>query len=178
MSVERIVYLPEETRVSFELQGSFPVFRETYYSPQAGTVTLKGLINQSAHIELEDGSRYRTIAPRKARDHPTELSYPVVHLPDKTPVLFVRTPLKTPNDARPRLRFTTSLDDQQYVFRQISPSQRGFELWDSMGMQKLIERQVSPTKLVPDLVLLKPVPVLLVLLIPWLDSQTSIFIRA
>jgi hypothetical protein len=175
MSVERIVHIPEETRVTFELQGSLPIFRETYYAPQAGTVVLKGLINQRAHIELQDGSQYRTMPPRKAQDYPMDLSYPVVHLPDKTPVLTLRTPLKTSKDAQPSLRFRTALDEKQYIYKQVSPGRRGFELWDGMGMQKLVERETLAAKLIPDLITLVPVPALLVLLFPWLDSQTAVF---
>ena len=40
MSLE---YLPEDSRVTFELQGGLPVSREQYVSPQAGTIVLKGL---------------------------------------------------------------------------------------------------------------------------------------
>ena len=174
MSVERVVYIPEETLVTFELQGSLPIFRETYVSPQAGTVVLRGLINQRAFITLEDGSQYRTLVPRKVHDYPMDLTYPVVHLPDKTPALYLRTPLKTAKDGVPSLRFTTSFDDRQYVYRQVSPSRRGFELWDGLGMQKLVERPASPPKLMSDLTVLVSVPALLVLLFPWLDSQTAI----
>ena len=175
MSTERIKYIPKETLITFELQGALPIFRETYHSPQVGTVILKGLLNQSAHIELEDGARYRTLSPRKDKLYPTDLTYPVVHLPDKSAVFYMRTPLNLPKGTIPRLRFTTSLDEQQYVFKQISPGQRGFELWDGMEMNKLVEREISSAKLIPNLTVLVPVPALLILLFPWLDSQTVLY---
>jgi len=175
MSTERIKYIPKETLITFELQGALPIFRETYHSPQVGTVILKGLLNQSAHIELEDGTRYRTLAPRKDKLYPTDLTYPVVHLPDKSAVFYMRTPLNLPKGTMPRLRFTTSLDEQQYVFKQISPGQRGFELWDGMEMNKLVEREASVAKFIPNLTVLVPVPALLILLFPWLDSQTVLY---
>jgi len=173
MSDEHITTIPEETRVTFELQGALPIFRETYYSPQAGTVVIKGFVHQRAHVTLENGTQYRTMAPKKVDDYPTDLSYPVVRLPDKTPVLYLRTPLKTSTDTR--LRFTTVLDGLQYIYRQVSPGKRGFELWDGMEMQKLVARETSSAKLVPDLTVLVPVPALFVLLFPWLDGQTSVF---
>jgi hypothetical protein len=174
MSVERIEYIAAGTRVTFELQGSLPIFRETYRSPQAGTVVLKGLFNQSAHIELLDGTRYRTLAPRKDMLYPNDLTYPVVHLPDKSEMFNLRTPLRFPKGAVPKLRFSASLDDRQYVFKQISPGQRGFELWDGMEMNKLADRG-SSAKLIADLTLLVPVPAILILLVPWLDSQTIMY---
>jgi hypothetical protein len=174
MSVERLEYLPQDTRVTFELQGSLPILREEYVSPQAGRVVLKGIFNQSAHIQLLDGSRYRTLSPRKIAKHPTDLVYPVVRLPDRVEVLQLRTPLRLEQGQVPRLRYITALADQGYVFRQISPGRRGFELWDSMEMEKLVNRE-SRTKLMPDLVLLSSVPVLLVMLFPWLDSQTIMY---
>ena len=175
MSVESIVYIPPETRVTFELQGALPIFKEEYHSPQAGTVVLRGLFNQRAHITLEDGTQYRTLAPKKTPDYPTDLSYPLVRWPDKTPVLNLRTPLKTAKDTSPSLRFTTALDGQTYIYRQASPGRRGFELWDSMGIEKLVVRETAPAKLVPDLTVLVSVPALLVMLFPWVDSQTAVF---
>jgi hypothetical protein len=174
MSVERLECLPQDTRVTFELQGSLPILQEEYTSPQAGKIVLKGLFNQSARIQLLDGSRYRTLSPRKIAEYPTDLVYPVVHLPDKVEVLQLRTPLRLEQGKVPRLRYVTTLADRGYVFRQISPGQRGFELWDGMEMEKLVNRE-SHTKLMPDLVLLSPVPVLLIMLFPWLDSQTIMY---
>jgi hypothetical protein len=177
MSAERIKYIPEETLITFELQGALPIFRETYHSPQVGTVTLKGFFNQSAHIELEDGTRYRTLGPRKDKLYPTDLTYPVVHLPDKSAACYMRTPLNLPKGTMPRLRFTTLLDEQQYVFKQISPGRRGFELWDGVEMNRLVERETYSAKLIPNLTVLVPVPTLLILLFPWLDSQTVLYRR-
>jgi hypothetical protein len=176
MSVEGVAFLAENTRVTFELQGGLPIFREEYASPQAGKVVLKGLFNQSAHLELLDGSRYRTRQPRKVEKFPTDLVYPLVRLPSKTEVLLLRTPLKLGQGSVPRLRFSTTLDGQRYVFRQVSPGRRGFELWDGLEVQKLVNRGAS-SKLVPDLMVLSSVPVLLVLLLPWLDSHTITYKR-
>ena len=47
MSLERFAYLPEGTRVTFELRGALPILREEYRSLQAGTVVLKGFFNQT-----------------------------------------------------------------------------------------------------------------------------------
>jgi hypothetical protein len=177
MSIEHIEYVPEGSRITFELQGSLPIFRETYVSPQAGTIVLKGLFNQRAHIELKDGTRYRTLPARKDKTFPTDLSYHVVHLPDKSKVFTLRTPLNLPKGTVPRLRFVTSLDEQQYVFRQITAGRRGFELWDSLEMNKLVERETRPAKLVNDLNVLAPVPAVLIMLFPWFDSQTIMYRR-
>ena len=171
MSVESTAFLAENTRVTFELQGGLPIFREEYASPQAGKVVLKGLFNQSAHLELLDGSRYRTRSPKKLDKFPTDLVYPLVQLPSKTEVLLLRTPLKLNKGSVPRLHFSTTLDGQRYVFRQTRPGRRGFELWDGLEVEKLVNREGS-SKLVPDLMVLSSVPVLLVLLFPWLDSHT------
>ena len=62
------------------------------------------------------------------------------------------------------------LDDRKYVFKQVGRGQRGFELWDGMEMEKLVDRPPS-AKLMPDLIVLAPVPAILVLLFPWLDGQ-------
>jgi hypothetical protein len=175
MSVESVRYIAEGTCVTFELCGTLPIFRETYHSPQAGTVVLKGLFNQSAHIELEGGARFRTLSPRKAPAYPTELSYPVVCMPDKRAICTLRTPLKLDKGSVPKLRFVTSLDDQPYVFRQITAGQRGFELWDGLEVNKLVERDTSPAKLIRDSNVLIPVPALLIMLLPWLDNQTIMY---
>jgi len=171
MSAKNIAFLAENTRVTFELQGRLPILWEEYASPQAGKVVLKGLFNQSAHLELLDGSRYRTRSPKKIDKFPTDLVYPLVELPSKTEVLLLRTPLKLNKGSVPRLRFSTTVDGQRYVYRQVSPGRRGFELWDGLEVEKLVNREAS-SKLVPDLVVLSSVPVLLVLLFPWLDSHT------
>jgi hypothetical protein len=170
MSIERLEYLASGTLVTFELEGKLPILREEYRSAQAGTVVLKGFFNPRAHIELLNGARYRTLRVRKDPRYPTEIVYPVVHLPDRTEILSLRTPLKYEGTA-PRMRYTTRVGDDGYVFQQINPARRGFELWDGVQMQKLVERG-PPTKLMPDLTILAPVPTLLVLLFPWLDNQT------
>lgn len=173
MSTEQIEYLPENEQITFELQGQLPILREEYASPKAGKVVLKGLFNQSAHIELLDGTRYRTLGAKKGDRMSNELIYPVVRLPDKVEVTRLRTPLHLQKGVVPRLRYTVALDGQQYVFKQVSPGQRGFELWDGMEMQKYVER--GKPALIPDVILLASVPVLLVMLFPWVDSQTIMY---
>ena len=170
MSIEHVEYLPSGTLVTFELQGKLPILREEYRSAQAGTVVLRGFFNPRAHIELLNGARYRTLSARKDPRYPTEIVYPLVHLPDRTEILSLRTPLKLEGTAL-QLRYTTTVEDCRYVFRQINPARRGFELWDGMGMQKLVARGPS-SKFMPNLTILAPVPTLLVLLFPWLDNQT------
>jgi hypothetical protein len=174
MSVERLRYVSEDTRVSFELQTSLPIFREKYHSAELGTCLLVGLFNQKARLELLDGRRYRTLGPRKIDNYPNDLVYPVVHMPDKSEAFLLHSPLHFQKGSVPRLRFSTQLDGHDYVFRQISAGQRGFELWDGMEMNKLVRRE-APTKLMPDLSVLYPVPAVLLLLFPWLDSQTIMY---
>ncbi|MBN1640945.1 MAG: hypothetical protein JXA09_06895 [Anaerolineae bacterium] len=171
MSTEQRQIVPENTRVAFKLQNRFPVFREEYVAEGVGTVTLTGLFNQRAHIEVAGGARYRTLGARKRSAFPTELIYPLVDVPGKEEVCALHTPLRFESGGMPQLRFWTTLDDEQYVFRQITAGRRGFELWDAMEMNKLVNREVS-AKLMPDLSVLYPVPALLILLFPWLDSQT------
>ncbi len=173
MSTEQIEYLPENERITFELQGQLPILCEEYVSPQAGKVVLKGLFNQSAHIELLDGTRYRTLGAKKRDKLSNELDYPVVRLPDKVEVTRLRTPLRLQKGVVPQLRYSVALDGQQYVFKQISPGRRGFELWDGMEMERLVER--GKPALISDAVLLAPVPALLVMLFPWVDSQTIMY---
>jgi hypothetical protein len=171
-------YVKEDTRVSFELQGSLPIFRERYVSPQVGTVVLKGLFNQTAHIETREGTRYRTLQPKKDKEHPTEIAYPVIHVPPRDEAFRLFSPLKfTDGGSTPRLRFTTTLDNQHYIFKQIRPGQRGFELWDSMEMNKLIQREQGRV-LIADATVLVSVPAVLVLLFPWLDNQTMVYQRS
>ncbi len=174
MSLERLRYVPENTRVRFELQTSVPIFREQYHSPELGTVLLVGLFNQKARLELLDGRRYRTLGPRKIDNYPNDLVYPVVHMPDKSKAFLLHSPLRFQKGSLPRMRFSTQLDGHDYVFRQISAGQRGFEMWDGMEMNKLVNRE-APTKLMPDLTVLVPVPAVLLLLFPWLDSQTIMY---
>lgn len=174
MSLERLRYVPENTFVSFELQNSLPIFRERYYSPELGTVLLVGLFNQKARLELLDGRRYRTLGPRKIDNYPNDLVYPVVHMPDKSEAFLLHSPLRFQKGTLPRMRFSTQFDGHDYVYRQITAGQRGFELWDGMEMNKLVRRE-APTKLMPDLTVLTPVPAVLLLLFPWLDSQTIMY---
>jgi hypothetical protein len=166
--------LPEDTLVTFELQGALPIFRERYASPQAGTVLLKGLFNQSAHLEMKDGTRYRTLSPRRDEERLTEMAYPLVRLPERAEVCRLLTPIKLEQGRVPQLRFTTILDNQYYILKQIRAGQRGFELWDSLEMHRLIEREPGGSLIAP-LRVLAPVPTLLVLLFPWLDSQTVMY---
>jgi len=173
MSTEQIEYLPENERIVFSLQGQLPILREQYVSPKAGKVVLKGLFNQSAHIEMLDGTRYRTLGAKKGDKLSNSLEYPVVRLPDKVEVARLRTPLRLQKGVVPQLRYSVALDGQQYVFKQTSPGRRGFELWDGMEMEKLVER--GKPALIPDVILLAPVPVLLVMLFPWVDSQTIMY---
>jgi hypothetical protein len=176
MSLEQLAYLPEGTRVTFELRGALPILREEYHSPQAGTIVLKGFFNQTAHLELLDGSRYCTRSARRDNRYLSEIYFPVLHLPDKTEAFGLRTPIKA-GSATQRVRFTTLLGEEVYVFKQVSPGKRGFELWESMEVQKLVERARTAAKLIPDLVVLAPVPAILTLLVPWLDNQTYIYQR-
>jgi hypothetical protein len=47
-------------------------------------------------------------------------------------------------------------------------------MWDSMEMQRLVEREPGGSLIDPVRVL-APVPTVLVLLFPWLDSQTVVY---
>jgi len=176
MSTEHVEYIESGTRVTFELGDGLPIFREEYRSPQAGTVVLKGLFNQSARMELLDGTSYRTLSARKVNRYPTDLVYPVVHLPDRSELCLLRTPLRYDKGSVPRLRFSTQLDGQGYIFKQVTPGQRGFELWDNLEMNKLVTRPAS-AKIVRDLEVVEPIPVVFALLFPWFDSQTIMYRR-
>ena len=164
-------YLLEDTLVTFDLEGSLPIFREQYVSSQAGKIVLKGLFNQSAHLEMKDGTRYRTLSPKRDKERFNEMAYRLVRLPERIEVCRLLTPIKLEQGRIPQLRFTTSLDNRYYIFRQITAGQRGFELWGSMEMNRLIEREPGGS-LIASLRVLAPVPTLLVLLFPWLDNQT------
>jgi hypothetical protein len=173
-----LAYLEEDTRVIFELQGTLPIFRERYVSSQAGTVVLKGFFSQTAHMETLDGTRYRTLQPKRDRALPNQIVYPIVYLPHKDRAFRLLSPLKdTGSGPIPRLRFTTTLDDGQYVFRQARAGRREFELWDGMEMQKLVRREPGRA-LIADSTVLIPVPAVLVLLLPWLDNQTALHRRS
>jgi hypothetical protein len=162
--------LSEGTRVTFELAGALPIFREEYVSAQAGKVVLKGLFNQSAHLHMKDGTRYRTLSPRRDKERLTEMAYPLVRLPERLEVCRLLTPIKLEQGRIPQLRFTVNLDNQHFIYRQIAAGQRGFELWDSMEVNRLVEREPGGSLIAP-LRLLAPVPAVLVLLFPWLDHQ-------
>jgi hypothetical protein len=171
-------YLEEETRVTFELQGTLPIFRERYVSPQAGTVVLKGFFSQTAHIETLDGTRYRMLQPKRDRTLPNQIVFPVVYLPHKESAFRLLSPLRDTGSGQiPRLRFTTTFGDGRYVFRQVRAGRREFELWDGMEMQRLVRREPSRA-LIADSTVLIPVPAVLVLLIPWLDNQTALHRRS
>jgi hypothetical protein len=164
-----IPYLPENTRVRFTLGSALPIFSERYESAQAGSVVLKGFFNQSAHMQLLDGTRYRTLAPRRDDSRLDCLAYPIVTVPDKIELCRLHIPIHREN-ASARVRYTTVLDEQQFVFKQIGATRSRFELWNGTEMQKLVQREPSAT-LLADLTVLIPVPTILVLLFPWLESQ-------
>lgn len=157
-------------QVRFQLQGSLPIFRERYMSPQAGQVVLKGFFNQTAHMELPDGTRYRTQPPRRDDEFADQLAYPVIHLPSRERVFQLRTPIRLGQGSAHQLQFTTVIDNQQYVYKQVSAGKRGFELWDSTEMLKIVARNPGEA-LISQLTVLEPVPTVLVLLFPWLDNQ-------
>lgn len=164
-----IQYLPENSRVTFELRGRFPILREQYVSPQAGTVVLKGFFNPSAHLLLLDGTRYRTLAARRDDQSRNQIAYPVVALPDRTEVCRLRTPLRDSAGGTSTFRYTITLDGASYVLRLAGADRRQVELWNSLETQKLAQRQAS-SSLIPDVVLSAPVPTLLVLLFPWFQN--------
>jgi hypothetical protein len=164
-----IQYLPENTHVTFELFGRFPLFREQYRSSQAGTVVLKGFLNPAAHLELLDGTRYRTLAAKRDEQDHGQLAYPVISLPDKTEVFRLRTPIRPSKGGAARWRYTTTLDSVTYVLRQASSDRREIELWNGLETQKLVRRKTGGS-LIPDLELLAPVPALLALLFPWFQN--------
>jgi hypothetical protein len=169
-----IYELAEGTLVTFNLEGALPILQERYVSPQAGTVVLRGLFNQRAFLEPIGGERYRTLAPRKDQEQPDKLAYPLVRLPGKVPVCRLLSPLHLDKGRLPAMRYTTLLENQYYVFKQVSAGQRGYELWDSMEMERLVQIEAGGT-LVPNLRVKAPVPALLVLLFPWLANQTVLY---
>jgi hypothetical protein len=165
--------LAEGTLVRFNLEGALPIFQERYVSPQVGTVVLRGFFNQRAILEPIGGERYRTLGPRKDKEQLNMLAYPVVRLPGKAEVMRLLSPLRFEKGSTPQMRFTTLLDNQYYIFKQVR-GQRGYELWDSMEMERLIRIEPGGS-LVPNLRLYAPVPALLVLLFPWLANQTILY---
>ena len=166
--------LAEGTLVTFNLEGALPIFQERYVSPQAGAVVLRGFFNQRANLEPPSGTRYRTLAPRKDKVQVNMLAYPVVRLPDRAEVCRLLSPRHLDKGHTPQMRFTTLLENQYYIFKQVSAGQRGYELWDSMEVERLV--QVEPGgSLVPNLRVYAPVPALLVLLFPWLANQAILY---
>jgi len=166
--------LAEGTSVTFNLEGALPILQERYVSPQAGTVVLRGFFNQRAFLEPPGGDRYRTLSPRKDKEQLNKLAYPVVRLADKAEVFRLLSPLHFEKGQTPQMRYTALLDNQYYIFKQVSAGQRGYELWDSMEMERLV--QVEPGgSLGPHFRGNVPVPALLVLLFPWLANQTILY---
>jgi hypothetical protein len=168
-----IAYLEPDTVVTFELQSTLPIFSERYVSAQAGTVVLKGFFNQKAHIETLHGERYRMVSPRRDKKYPNQIAYPIVHLPDKTEVFRFRTPVYSLSEKTtpPTLRYTAMVEKESYILKRATRLGRAFEVWDGMEIQCIVKREPR-RKLIDDSVILAPVPVLLVLLLPWMDSQT------
>lgn len=168
--------IAEGTLVTFNLEGALPIWQERYVSPQAGTVVLRGFFNQRAFLEPIGGARYRTLSPRKDKEQFDKLAYPVLRLPDRSEAFRLLSPLHLDKGKTPQMRFTTLLDDHYYVFKQVSAGQRGYELWDSMEMERLVRIEPGGS-LVPNLRVIAPVPAVLVLLFPWMANQTVLYKR-
>jgi hypothetical protein len=166
--------IAEGTLVRFNLEGALPIFQERYVSPQAGTVVLRGLFNQRAFLDPIGGERYRTLSPRKDKEQLDRLAYPVAHLPDRKEVFRLLTPLHLEKGRTPQMRYTAFLDNQYYVIKQVSAGARGYEIWDSMEMERMVQAEPGGV-LVPNLRVLYPVPAVLVLLFPWLANQTILY---
>lgn len=164
-------YLEPDTTISFELQGTLPIFKETYVSP-AGKTVLKGLFVPKAYLETTDGITYRVLGARRDRERLNEIAYPLVRLPDKVEVLRLRTPtiaFEARNQARPPLRFTCRTEQDTYILKRTPRLGRAFEIWDGMEMHRVVQREPKPG-LVLDALVMERIPALLVLLLPWLDS--------
>ncbi len=161
------------TTVQFSLENSFPLLTERYAASDAGVVEIKGLFNQKAHLETLHGQKYRMRSPRRDPRYLNQLVYPIVQLPGQVEVFCLRTPMITRSEQRsmPLLRFVTLLDDESFVFKRTGQNRREFEVWDGMEIQRLVQRGATP-KLVADAMVLQDVPDVLVLLLPWLDSQS------
>ncbi len=166
-----IRYLPENTAVHFDLEGSFPLFRERYVSAQAGIVTIKGIINQTARLEPTDDTSCRIAPPKRVDLRENQIAYPVIRLSDKTELFRLLTPARLDKGTVPQLRYRADLDGRQYVFRQVKSGRREFDLWDGSELHKVVE-QDKGRKVVGDLTVFISVPCLLVLLFPWLNNQT------
>lgn len=168
------LYLEPEITVTFELEGAIPIFKETYVSAQAGKTVLKGLFSPRAHLETLDGVQYRMLSPRRDDARPNEVAYPLARLPEKTEILRLLTPsivFSDRNRQHPPLRFTCRFDSDVYILRRTPSLGRAFEIWDGMEMHRIVRRE-HKSKLILDAVVMDRVPVLLVLLLPWLDNQT------
>ena len=163
-------YLPENTTIHFELQGSLPLFRERYFSPQAGMVTIKGIINQTALLKPKGSQACRiSSSAREDRDN-RRIAYPIVSLTDRSELLRLLTPAQLEKGTVPQLRYGAVLDGRQYMFTQIQSGRREFDLWDGPERHKIVHQESG--YLVGDLKILTTVPTLLVLLFPWLNNQT------
>ena len=163
-------YLSEFTNVHFELQGSLPLFRERYFSAQAGTVTIKGIINQTALLEPKGGGACRISSSKRDDRNDRRIAYPIISLTDKSELLRLLTPARFEKGAVPELRYGAALDGRQYMFKQAQSGRREFDLWDGPELRKFVHQESG--YLVGDLKILIAVPLLLVLLFPWLNNQT------
>ena len=171
--MDQLAYLEPETTVTFRLENAVPILKEEYNVPGAGKVVLKGFFNPKARIELLDGTRYRVLSPRKDERYLNQVAYPIVHWPDKLELCRLLTPVISKRKKNPlpdSLRFTTSLDDEGYIFKRSKRLGRAFAIWDGMEMHRIVQRELAQ-KLVLDATVMASVPALLVLLLPWLDNQ-------
>ncbi|MBN1933143.1 MAG: hypothetical protein JW934_00685 [Anaerolineae bacterium] len=167
------IYLEPDTLVTFDLEGSLPIFKEAYASPQAGKTVLKGLFASQAHFETLDGAHYRLLSARRDTERLNEIAYPLAHLPEKTEVLRLLTPgiaYSERNQQRPPLRFTCRFGENTYIFKRTPRLGRAFEIWDGMEISRIIQREPK-SKLILDALVLERIPALFALLLPWLDNQ-------
>jgi hypothetical protein len=173
VAMDQLEYLEPGTRVAFRLENAVPILKETYDAPGVGKMTLKGFFNPKAHIETQDGTRYRVLSPRNDPKYLNQIAYPVVHWPDKLEVCRLLTSIISRQEKKQSskpLRFTTSLNDEAYVLKRSTRLGRAFEIWDGMEMQRVIQRELQQ-KLILDATVMVAVPALFVLLLPWLDNQ-------
>ncbi len=170
--MSQLLYLDAGQTVTFELENAVPILRERYASPQAGVIELRGFFNPKAYMETLDGVRYRMLSAKHDKRYPGQIAYPVVRLPDKTELFRLLTPTVALKEKRgpAKLRFTTVFDDQAYIFKRSTRLGRAFEIWDGMEMHRVVQRERAP-KLILDSLVLIEAPALLVLLLPWFDSQ-------
>jgi|GEM_PF-5952311 len=166
-----LIYLEPDTKITFELQGTLPIFKEIYIS-SAGKTVLKGLFAPKAYLETADGTRYRVLGARRDAERLNEIAYPLVRLPDKSEILRLRTPgiaFDARNQTRPPLRFTCRMGQDTYIFKRTPRLGRAFEIWDGMEMYRVVQRESQP-RLVLDALVMERIPSVFVLLLPWLDS--------